>query len=174
MKVTWFGGSTLRIHIGGQIVVVDAATAPEGIDRQELTGGADMVTSLSGNATVVDGPTWKPRPARRLLDEDEAPRPVQAWALGEGSLLLDADGEPPLLVVSGDGPDTGRWAERAVVLVVGGNLAGRADAILTAVAPRLLALAGSDAELDAALAKVSGRLDGTGLMALERGMALEA
>ena len=29
MKLTWFGGTTLRVYVGGAIVVVDADGAPE-------------------------------------------------------------------------------------------------------------------------------------------------
>lgn len=174
MKITWFGGTTLRIHIGGQIVVVDADAAPEGIDQYELVGGADRLTALAGDLPHADGTTWKPRPARRLLDEDGTLRNPELWSIGAGTLLVDADGEAPLLVIGGAVPALGRWAQGAVVVVLGETLAERAGRLLDAGGSRLLVLGGSEAELDAALAQISGRLDGTGLMALEPGLALES
>jgi L-ascorbate metabolism protein UlaG (beta-lactamase superfamily) len=41
MKLTWFGGTTLRIHIGGQILVSDPAYAPAAVEEAELVSGAN-------------------------------------------------------------------------------------------------------------------------------------
>src|SRR4051794_30457410 len=105
MKLTWFGGTTIRIHIGGAILVVDPAGAPQGIDAAELVSGADMVIAGFGrDLPAVEAAQWKPRKPPRLLDESEAPPAVEAWSAGAGAVLIDAMGEPPLLLVAGDIP----------------------------------------------------------------------
>lgn len=176
MKLTWFGGTTIRIHIGGTILVLDPAQAPEGIDGAELVSGADTVIAGFGAAlAAVDVRSWKPRKPPRLLDEGTEPAPVQAWAAGTGVVLVDAMGEPPLLLVAGDMPVLGRWAESAVVALFGPGerLAAVGRAVLDDVPPRLLALAGNEADIDVAIPALRDRLDGTGLVALEAGLALE-
>jgi hypothetical protein len=177
MKLTWFGGTTIRIHIGGAILVVDAAGAPVGIDAAELVSGADLVIAGFGDGLpYVDAARWKPRKPPRLLDEGIEPAGVEAWRAGEGALLVDAVGEPPLLLLRGSGlPETGRWMEGAVAVLFGdaGVLTGLGEAMLDDVPPRLLALAGSEAAIDGTIPALRERLDGTGLVALEAGMALE-
>ena len=174
MKLTWFGRTAFRIHAGGRIVVVDAEAAPVGVDRRELLGGADDVVGFAAGLPMADGAAWRPRPAGRLLDAGETPPPPAFWSLGEGTVLVDADGEAPLLLVAGAVPPLGRWADRAAVILAGTALAERGETVLAAAAPRLLALAGSEAEVDAAFAALARRLDGTGLVALEPGLAVEA
>ena len=176
MKLTWFGGTTIRIHIGGAILVVDPAGAPDGIDAAELVSGADVVITGFGAALAsVDSRDWKPRKPPRLLDEGAVPPAVEAWRVGAGAILVDAVGEPPLLLVSGEVPPLGRWAESAVVALFGpgDRLAALGNAILDDTPPRLLALAGDEAAIDTAIADLRDRLDGTGLVSLEAGLALE-
>lgn len=176
MKLTWFGGTTVRIHIGGAILVVDAEGAPGGIDAAELVSGADVVVERFGaGLPEVDTARWKPRKAPRLLDEGEEPPAVDAWAAGPGAVLVEAVGEPPLLLVAGGVPALRRWADGAVVALFGdgAGLVARGEAVLDDVPPRLLALAGNEAAIDAAIPALRDRLDGTGLVALEAGMALE-
>ena len=176
MKLTWFGGTTIRIHIGGAILVVDPAGAPEGIDPAELVSGADrVITGFGAELPTVDAARWKPRRAPRVLDETEMHPEVDAWSIGAGAVLVDAIGEPPLLLVGGDMPQLGRWAESAVVTLFGPGerLASLGEALLDHTPPRLLALAGDEAAIDSAIAALRDRLDGTGLVALEAGLALE-
>jgi hypothetical protein len=59
------------------------------------------------------------------------------------------------------------------VVLIGEGLAGRGCKLLERAAPRLIALAGSESEMDAAFEALRDRLDGTGLIALERGLAVE-
>lgn len=174
MKLTWFGDTALRVHIGGQIVVIDADAAGQGVDRTELCSGADAVLALDGPHAEADASTWRPRAARRLLDAGDDVRPVEFWSMGLGALLVAPDDDMPLLVLGGAVPKLGRWVEHAVVLMVGPDLATRAKALLEGAAPRLIALAGEEAEIDAAIDEIRDRLDGTGLLALERGLAVEA
>lgn len=174
MKLTWFGNRTFRIHAGGQILVVEAEGAPEGVDRNELVSGADRLVGFADDLPVAAGAEWKPRPSVRLLDAGETLRPVQLWSLGSGTLLLDADEDMPLLLLAGPVPTLGRWVERAVVVLAGPHLAARAEVLSGTVSPRLLALAGTDTELDAAFAVWRDHAEGGGVMALEPGMAVEA
>jgi hypothetical protein len=176
MKLTWFGGTTVRIHIGGAILVLDPAGAPDGIDAAELVSGADMVIAGFGtDLPTLDAGRWRPRKPPRLLDQAEAPLPVVAWSAGAGAVLVDAVGEPPLLLVAGDVPPLARWADAAVVTLFGDSaaLVRRAGAVLDDTPPRLLALAGDEAAIDTAIAALRDRLDGTGLVSLEAGLALE-
>lgn len=174
MKITWFGGATFRVQIGGQILVVDAQSAPDGIDRNELVSGADRVVGLGEPQMQADAAYWKRRPAERLLDTGDQVRPVELWSIGAGSLLIDGDDDMPLLLLGGSVPEAGRWMEKAVVVLVGSGMAERASALLEAAPPRLIALAGDEVEVSAAFDAVRESLDGTGLVALEPGLAVEA
>jgi hypothetical protein len=173
MKITWFGSTVFRVHIGGQIVVLNADRAGQAVEKVELTSGADLLLSLRSALPKAEGRNWRPRARERLLDAAEAPRPLVPWSLGDGTALLDADDDQPLLVVAGALPELGRWAERAVVVLAGQDIAARALILIEAISPRLLALAGSDAEVGEAFAVLAPKLDGTGLIALEQRMAVE-
>ena len=176
MKLTWFGGTTVRIYIGGMIVVLDAAAAPAGIDAAELVGGADSVVADFGTGLPgIDAAMWRAQKPGRLLDEGAAMPPVACWAAGKDAVLVEAVGEAPLLLVRGTVPALGRWADGAVVVVFGDGAALRAigGTVLAQRAPRLLALAGDEAAVDLAIPALAGSLDGTSLVALEAGLALE-
>ena len=176
MKLTWFGGTTVRIHIGGAILVVDPESAPEGIDAVELVSGADAVVRAFGaERPLVDTATWKPRKAPRILDEADDLPAVETWSAGLGALLVDAVGEPPLLLIAGEAPPLGRWAETGVVTLFGdgAGLARLGLAVLADAPPRLLALAGDDAAIDTAIAALRDALGDTGLVSLEAGLAVE-
>ncbi|WP_137151984.1 hypothetical protein [Devosia sp. FKR38] len=177
MKLTWFGGTTVRIHIGGAIVVVDAAGAPAGIDAAELVAGADQVVADFGaGLETVDAAQFKPRKPVRLLDEGEGLPDMMIWSAGPGALVIDAMGEAPLLLVAGEMPALGRWADAAVVALFGdgAGLLARGQALLGMRAPRLVMLGGDESAVDMAIDGLRAGLDGTGLVALEAGLALEA
>ena len=176
MKVTWFGGTTVRIHVGGAIVVVGPEGAPDGIDRTELVSGADRVIDGFGEGLAsVDPAGWRRRPVPRMVDDLGGLPAVEVWSAGEGVLLVDAVGEPPLVLVAGELPRLGRWAADAVVVLFGEGeaLERRGLALLEESPPRLIGLAGDEAAIDRALPALRDRLDGVGLVALEAGMALE-
>lgn len=177
MKLTWFGGTTIRIHIGGAILVVDPAGAPEGIDAAELVSGADrVIAGFGAELPEVDAAAWQPRRQPRLVDEDTTPPLVEAWLADRGVVLIEAVGEPPLLLLAGLPPPLGRWAENAVAVAFGDearDLVGLSDALLAERAPRLLALASGEGAIDTAITALRDRLDGTGLVSLEAGLALE-
>jgi len=173
MKLTWFGGTTLRIHIGGAMVVVDPASAPAGI--AELVSGVDRVVERFGaDLPVVVLQTWKPRRAQRVVDEADEVVPVEIWSAGDGVILVDAEGEMPL-VLARSAPELGRWAGEAVVVLFGDSteLTALGQGMLNKSGPRLLALAGDEAAMDISIPALRELLDGTGLVALEPGLALE-
>lgn len=174
MKLTWFGGTTIRIHIGGAILVVDAEGAPAGIDPVELVSGADIVIADFGaGRPAIDPALWKRRKAPRLLDEGSERPKVEVWSAGPGLLLIDAIDEPPLLLAQSV-PALGRWADTAVVVLFGDG--DRLIALGTAVladTPRLIALAGDEAAMDIAIPALAPQLDNTGLVSLEARLALE-
>ncbi|RYE10191.1 MAG: hypothetical protein EOP22_05520 [Hyphomicrobiales bacterium] len=174
MKLTWFGGTTLRAYVGGEIVVIDPDGAPEGIDRAELLAGADRAVALRGDATVplVDPAGWRPKTVRPL---DEA-GPVEIVRIGPSALLVAGIGESPLVVLGADAPPRfGRWADGAVIVLASGGdaLVAEATVLLDLARPRLLALAVDEQTLDLSVAALSEHLDGAGLVSLEPGLALE-
>lgn len=173
MKLTWFGNTAFRLHIGGQVIVLDAAAAPNGVDAAEVLSGADRVIERNVNEPLLDARTWRPRPRERLLDAGDLPRPVDIWSLGPDCILLDADEDAPLLLIAGPLPTLGRWAEKAIVILAGQQLMRRGEQLVDAVIPRLIALAGSDAEVEAAFIQLPAKLDGAGLLALSPGLAVE-
>ena len=174
MKLTWFGGTSLRVYIGGEIVVVDADAAPEGIDRGELLAGADKIVGLADPALpVIDVTTWRPRPAVRGIDELP---PVEVFRIAPGSVLISAPGEPPLAILgSGEAPRFGRWSDGAVIVLTSGrdSLVAEATVLLDVSRPRLIALAADEQTLDTAIEELSEHLGGAGLVSLEPGLALE-
>lgn len=174
MKLTWFGGKTIRIYVAGAILVGEPEGAPQCIDAAELVSGADAVFRAA-TSVVVDPLMWKPRKAPTALTDDGTIAEVLVWQISQDVLLIDAVGEPPLLLAAGALPGLGRWARDAVVVLFGDGegLTARGSALLAATTPRLLVLAGSDAAMEIAISALRARLDGTGLIALEPGMALE-
>lgn len=175
MKLTWFAHCALRVHIGGFILVTDPDLAPEGVDRGELTGGADRIVALARiEAPFVDAARWRPRVLRPL---DDTPPELLVHAIGPSALLVDAVGEPPLVLVSSQAPSPnfGRWADNAVVVLFGpgASVVATGVALLDAARPRLVALATDGSGLDHAFGALAPRLDGSGLVALEPGMAVE-
>lgn len=175
MKLTWFGGTALRVYAGGEIIVVDPGSAPDGVDRGELFAGADRVVMLSGDRSVarIDPAAWRPKPSPRAIDE---PGPAEVLGIGPSALLIAAAGEPPLVILgSAEPPRFGRWADGAVVVLTSGRegFVAEATVLLDVARPRLLALAADEQTLDTAIAELSEHLDGAGLASLEPGLALE-
>lgn len=167
MKLTWFGGTTIRIHIGGIILVADAAGI-EGVDPDEVVSGADRVFAV-GELEKVDPAAWQPGRAGSMLDGAAA-----VAVLGiEGGAIIATPGEPPLVLAGAGLPRLGRWGRDAVVVVFGDSADEMAADVLDAVGPRLIAIAASETVVDRAFAALRDRLDGTGLASLEAGLALE-
>lgn len=170
MKLTWFGGTTIRIHIGGRILVADPSGIG-GVVPEELVSGADATFALDGSLPEIDPVLWQPGRPGTMLDEDVLGE-VTTHGLEAGALIA-AVGEAPLLLLSQSVPKAGRWARDAVVVVFGNDGERLATQALDAFGPRLIAVAGPDAVVEQTFAALRERLDGTALVALEAGMALE-
>jgi hypothetical protein len=175
MKLTWFGGTAMRIYVGGEIVVVDAGSAPASVDQGELLAGADRVVRLSGDPAIpaVNPAAWRPKPVGRPIDDVA---PTEVLAIGASTLLIAAAGEPPLVILgSAEPPRFGRWADGAVIVLTSGrdSLVAEATVLLDIARPRLIALAVDEQMLDRAIEELSKHLDGAGLVSLEPGLALE-
>jgi hypothetical protein len=169
MKLTWFGGTTLRVHIGGRILVCDP-TGIEGIDSGELVSGADRVFGFDERLPEASSAHWQPRRVAALVNDEAVAMDVLLNRLAPGAVLVDAAGEPPLVLLNGPVPAAGRWARDAVAVAFGHDAAASA---LEVLAPRLMALALPEPALEVAFAALRDRLNGTALVALESGMALE-
>lgn len=170
MKLTWFGGSTIRIHIGGRILVADPAGI-SGVDRGELTSGADVVFLIDEAGEAVDPALWQPRRVGAMIDADEVPE-VLVHGI-EGGALVAAAGEPPLVLLKSAMGRAGRWARDAVVVVLGDDADALAGQVLDQVGPHLIAIAAPDAVIERAVAALRNKVGETLLVALEPGMALE-
>ncbi|MHB1102149.1 MAG: hypothetical protein ACYC0C_05095 [Devosia sp.] len=178
MKLTWFAGTTIRIHIGGMILVADADRAPGFVDRNELVSGADRLFALAGDSLPPADPArWRPRPFTRIVDDAVHLRDVVLHRIGEAAVLVDAAGEPPVVLVAGGAPPVfGRWADGAVVALfgTGDTMVANGIGLLAAARPRLLALAAEETAVDFAISALLDQLDGAALVSLEPGLALEA
>ncbi|MEQ1770854.1 MAG: hypothetical protein ABL879_13540, partial [Devosia sp.] len=176
MKLTWFGGTTLRIYIGGSIVVVDPDGAPANVRREELLGGADHVVYLTAtNRPMVDPDHWRQAVSRPL----DAPPPIEIASIGASTLLVSAPGDPPLLVADvAVLPHMGRWVDGAVFVLFGNRGIGltRDIAVRDLARPALTALAAGEADIDRLFDDLLGRVDdlnAANIAALEPGLALE-
>jgi hypothetical protein len=171
MKITWFGQRALRIYLAGEIIVLDAHTA-EGVDRQELAAGARLIGSADDTQPSLDPQIWRPRRLRRALDAGAGAGQVLIHRVPPGALLFEGDGEAPLAVVWSADQAFGRWADGAVVVLIGeaATGAGAALALLAEARARLLAWAGGEPPIGA----IGPALAGTGFMLLDPGLALEA
>lgn len=179
MKFTWFGGATLRIHIGGRIIVTDPDRAPQGVDRSELVSGADRQIDLAAPDPLVpmlDPATWRPQRLPRMIEEGEGLPEVLTLRIADDAILVDAAGEPALVVLAGPRlPRFGRWADDAVIVVCGAGeaIVAATTALLDVARPRLIALAADEQTLDLAIDELREHLQGVPLNSLEPGMALE-
>jgi hypothetical protein len=174
VKLTWFGGTALRAYVGGEIVVVDPDTAPDTVDRGELLAGADRVVEFADPVIrSIDPTAWRPKPVGRQIDE---PPPLEVRRIGSSGLLIDAPGEPPLVLLgSGELPRFGRWADGAVIVLLSAReaLVAEVTALLDVARPRVIALAVDEETLDRVIDELAEHLDGAGLVSMEPGLALE-
>jgi hypothetical protein len=180
MRITWFAATTLRLHIGGQILVSDPGMAPEFIDRRELVAGADRTFGLAepdDSIPSTDALRWRPRPVPKVIDEPIAAAPVEVLRLAGSVILVAAVGEPRLLLLATrEVPPLGRWVDDSVAVLLGDApaIVTVGTALLALHRPRLIAIAPSDGDVDAVFVGLGDRLDGVSLVSLEPGLALEA
>lgn len=167
MKLTWFGGTTVRVHIGGNILVCDPAGIG-GVDPDELVSGADRVFAMDALPTS-DPAAWQPGRVGTMLDEAAD---VSVFGIAGGAVIA-APGEAPLVLAKAELPRLGRWSRDAVVVVFGQRADRLAAAVLDAAGPKLIAVAADEAVVDRTFAALRDRLEGTGLTSLEAGLALE-
>jgi hypothetical protein len=170
MKLTWFAGSTIRIHVGGRILVADPAGI-SGVDAGELVSGADATFFIDDAGEAVDPALWQPRRAAAMIDADEVPE-VMVHGI-EGGALVAAPGEAPLVLLKSAFGRVGRWGRDAVVVVFADEADALAGRVLDEVGPYLIALAAPDATIERAIGALRDRVGETLLVALEPGMALE-
>lgn len=172
MKLTWFGGTTIRIHIGGEIVVADPEGAPAGVDAGELVAGADRTFPLAnpGAFSAVDATKWLPRRPRRPIEEPAGG--VVVHAIGWGGVLVDAVAEPPLVLLSATVPMLGRWSGDSVVVLFDGATAAAPD-LLAEWRPRALLLAATETQVEATFASVAAVAGATAILSMEPGLAVE-
>jgi hypothetical protein len=179
MKLTWFGGTTIRVHSGGAILVADAKLAPEGIDPGELVSGADRVfllISQDASLAAVDPTKWKKRKRAKVIDEEDELPDVDVFSIGDAAVLIDAVGEPTVVLLAGsEPPGFGRWADDAVIVLCGASegLVTTGTVLLDVARPKLIALAADEQTLDIAIDALREHLDGVALLSLEPGLALE-
>jgi hypothetical protein len=177
MKLTWFSGTTVRIHIAGVILLVDGGESPEKVSRAELRSGAERVFGLDdAEIAPVALNGWRPRVPRPLIDP-AAEAAAILHRVGPRAVLVDAVDEPPLLLLdaSSELPDFGRWADGVVVTLFGPAeaLVRAGQAVLAVARPKLIALAASEADIEVAITQLRDRLDGAGLVSLEPALAME-
>lgn len=170
MKLTWFAGSTIRVHVGGRILVADPARI-SGVDAGELVSGADATFFIDDAGEAVDPALWQPRRAAAMIDADDVPE-VLVHGI-EGGALVAAPGEAPLVLLKAPMARAGRWARDAVVVVFGDDADALAGRVLDEVGPYLIAIAAPDATVERAIAMLRDKVGETLLVALEPGMALE-
>ena len=168
MKLTWFGGTTIRIHTGGYILVADPAGIG-GVDSDELVSGADRVFALDGTLPQVDPVAWQPERTGSMLNEAVG---VAVHGITGGAVVAAA-GESPLVLATGPLPRIGRWGREAVVVVFGDGADRLAGEVLDKLGPKLIAIAASEDVVERTFSALGGRLDGAGLTSLEAGLALE-
>ncbi len=178
MKLTWFGGRTLRVHAGGEIGVIREAADPAGFDARELVSGADHVWQLDAAQGESDLARWRPRRAATVLEQGESAAPAETarYHAGEGCGLFEVPGEPPLALVWSMPPELGRWLSDAVAVVMAetGEAATRYGAALIGMRPpRLILLAVPAGEVDVAFGALAPLAGDTGLMVLEPALGLE-
>lgn len=173
MKLTWFGGTALRVYVGGEIVVVDPEAAAAGVRQQELLSGADRVLRLADAVPMVDAESWRPRPGGREID---APVAMEVSSIRPRTLLISASGEPPLLVSdTPELPRLGRWADGAVFVLFGhrGALVGEAILTLDLARPKHLLLAADEGIFEDFMARMADHLRDVSFSWLEQGLSLE-
>lgn len=177
MKITWFAGQTVRIHIGGQIVVTEPRSFLAGVDGEELLAGADRRIELDNQALApLDTKNWRKRRPQRLIDEADTGPGLDVWRLGERCVMIEAPEEPQVIICDvRHGQDWGRWADGSVVMLCGpvGNCAVEGRGLLDMARPRLIALACPDEQPGDAIEALRPLLAGAALLVLEAGLAVE-
>jgi hypothetical protein len=97
-------------------------------------------------------------------------------SIGPRTVLIEAPGEPPLLICNAPNlPHLGRWADKAVFVLFGEDGGRLAEAIVERdiARPQPLILAASEAIVDFYFDRLADHLQGRSFTSLEPGLALE-
>ena len=175
MRLVWFGGTALRLHIGGVMIGVDPGTADGSVDAAEIISGVEREVALFGSGDLPPAPAAGSRRRTRTALEAEAADALTVSRLGAGAVLIDAADEPAVVLLAGDGVHPGRWADGAVVVLFESlsDPAAMATAVLAEARPRLVALAVAEAQVEPLIASLADRRGDAGLVALQPGLGIE-
>lgn len=169
MKLTWFGGCTFRIYLGGKIFAVTDGAGTTNVDAGELAAGVDASIVLPATGLPEFVPDLL-RP-RRMIDQPEGEGPG-LFAFQHGVALIDP-AEPPLFLSDRRHVEWDRTVDAGIVVLVGADATANAIRLFDAARPKLLALA-VDEIGDDELAAIAAHAGQTAVQVLEPGLALEA
>lgn len=177
MKITWFGGTTFRLYLGGKIFVTDGHLVPKDISRHEVEAAADHLIDLSDGVqdlAYLDPESWTRKKPVRLIDAPEEEIAALYTLSGEG-LFIDEPAEGPVILAPGGETAWGHFADGAVAILFGTaqNVLAGAEALLIAARPRLIALAAEGLSTDG-FRGLSVRAGGCAVLILEPRLAVEA
>lgn len=176
MKITWFGGTTFRIYVGGRIFVTDAGKAPGTANMHEVAAAADYRIDLGGEKPafpLLDAENWRRRKPLRLVDAP-AEEVFDLYTLSGEAIFIDEPEEGPVVLAPARDTAWGRFADDAV-LILHGDAEALAEGVrsVTAIArPRLIAIAAPEMD-DAQVQAIAGLCGGCAIQVLERGLPLE-
>jgi len=176
MKITWFGGSTFRLYVGGKIFVTDADKAPDGINAHEVAAAADHRIDLSDGIAdfpYLDAENWTPRRPRRALDMPDE-QLYELYTISGEALFIDEPEEGPVIVAPAGQTAWGRFADNGVIVLYGAahQLAGDISNLILAARPKLLMVA-VDGLTDALIGEISPVANGCAVQIMEPGLSLE-
>lgn len=177
MRLTWFGGSTFRLYLGGRIIVTSPDRAPAGVEHAELVAAADHLIDLEDGISefeVIDPERWHPRRPKRLVDQS-GETIVELFAVGDEGLIVDEAEEGPVIIAPAGLKAWGRFADDAVVVVYGvpEAVTRGVNALAMVARPKLIALA-AEGLTDDQFARTASAAGASPVQVLERGLALEA
>ncbi len=177
MRLTWFGGSTFRLYLGGRIIVTSPDRAPAGVDHAELVAAADHLVDLEDGISeypVIDPQSWQSRMPERLVDQS-GETIVELLAVGDEGLIVDEAEEGPVIIAPAGLKGWGRFADDAVVVVYGAPemVARGVNALAMVARPKLIALA-AEGLTDDQFATTASAAGASPVQVLEAGLALEA
>lgn len=177
MRITWFGGSTFRLYIGGKIFVTDVEKVSGGTDPHEVAAAADHRIDLSDG--IVEFPyleveTWRKKRPLRMIDEPEEQIAALYTIEGE-ALFIDEPQEGPVIVAPGGETAWGHFADGAVVVLFGTakGVEDGATSLLKAGRPKLIAIA-ADGFSEKEMGRLAAVCGDCALQVLEKGLAVEA
>lgn len=169
MKVTWFSGTALRVHIGGSILLFDSSAAT-GVNRLELESAADAIIQLSDPLEQLDFVAWTPPRAPSPLDE-EVEVAVEVFGV-PGGVLVSAAGEPPLIILNSQPQRAGRWSRDAIAVLLDEDAGTLFKAVLDALSPTMILIPEAFAQaLD--FSALAAECSGTAVQVLESRLGVE-